>query len=86
MSVIRRHSVSEGNEKLHQRSCCSITPPLLQENLAGVDEDLIRLSASEALAQASATDAFSTESDSPVMCLTVTSSLKDLEALRSSAS
>lgn len=61
-------------------------PPFLQENLAGVDEDLIRLSGSKALAQASATDAFSTEIVSPVMCLTVTSSLKDLEALRGSSS
>lgn len=53
--------------------------PLLEENSEGEDEDLIQVSASKDLAQASVTDAIFTEGISPVMCLTVTSSLKDLE-------
>lgn len=59
VSVIRWHSVSERNEELHQRSCCSITPPPPPTQRVE-DEDPIQVSASEALAQASVTDAFFT--------------------------
>lgn len=53
--------------------------PLLSESSEGEDEDLIQVSASKDLAQASVTDAVLTEGISPVVCLTVTFSLKDLE-------